>query len=61
MPNNMHQLRVIDFTFIFSWCCGNDHDVASKVVDGKDGNDATTEDELLAGPQRIWYACYNKM
>ena len=57
----MHQLSVIDFTFISSWCCGNDHDATSKVVDGKNGNETTNEDELLAVPYRIWSAYYNKM
>ena len=50
MSNNMNQLSIIDFTFISSGCSGGDHVVVSKVVDGKDGNEATTEGEFLAAP-----------
>jgi len=46
---------------MFSRCCGNGLDVACKVVDGKDGTEATTEGEVLAASLRIWYADYNKM
>jgi hypothetical protein len=46
----MHQLSIIDFIFIASGCCENDRDVASKVVDGKDGNEVTTEGELSYVP-----------
>ena len=50
LTDNMHQLSIIDFIFIASGCCENDRDVASKVVDGKDGNEVTTEGELSYVP-----------
>ena len=50
MSYKMHPLSIIGFTFISSGCCGYDHVVARKVVEGKNFNEATTEGELLAAP-----------